>query len=227
MASHAPFRYSAAQKGLHWGMAVLIITRVIVGLTMTRLGEGKVTGILYELHKSVGLVVLALAIVRIGVRVARGVPPLEPGIPRLGTGSRSAPLIMRSTLSWCWCRSQAGSRLVLLRPREPVLDRAADPAGSERGGVLERGVLDRLRACLHPHRRDPGPCRRCAAAPFLPSGCHHEDLSSHEFIRGRPRDRLQIRDRSDRQRVRSEEHLRSRALSGAAAVVAAGAGVGA
>jgi cytochrome b561 len=62
-------------------MAVLIITLVIVGLTMTRLGEGQVTGILYELHKSVGLVVLALAIVRIGVRIARGVPPPEPGIP--------------------------------------------------------------------------------------------------------------------------------------------------
>jgi cytochrome b561 len=81
MASHARFRYAAAQKWLHWGRAVLIITLVAVGLTMTQLGEGKVTGILYELHKSVGLVVLALAIVRIGVRVARGGPAPEQGIP--------------------------------------------------------------------------------------------------------------------------------------------------
>ena len=81
MDSHTPSRYSAAQKWLHWGMAVLIATLAAVGLVMTRLGEGQVTGILYELHKSVGLVVLALAIVRIGVRVARGVPAPEHGIP--------------------------------------------------------------------------------------------------------------------------------------------------
>jgi cytochrome b561 len=62
-------------------MALLIMILVAVGLTMTRLGEGTVTGVVYELHKSVGLIVLALAIVRIGVHASRGVPAAEPNIP--------------------------------------------------------------------------------------------------------------------------------------------------
>jgi len=33
MPPHAPLRYSAAQKWLHWGTALLIMTLVVVGLT--------------------------------------------------------------------------------------------------------------------------------------------------------------------------------------------------
>jgi cytochrome b561 len=77
-----PKDYAAVQKWLHWGMAVLIVIMVAVGLTMTRIGEGPVTNFLYELHKSVGLTLLALALTRIAVRLARGAPPLEPGVPR-------------------------------------------------------------------------------------------------------------------------------------------------
>ena len=81
MTSRPLSHYSAAQKWLHWGMALLIAILVSVGLTMTRLSEGPITNALYELHKSVGLIVLALALVRIGVRVSRGVPAPEPGVP--------------------------------------------------------------------------------------------------------------------------------------------------
>lgn len=73
--------YSSTQKWLHWTMAALIIAMVAVGLTMRNIGEGPVTNALYELHKSTGLVLLGLALVRIAVRLTRGAPPLEPGIP--------------------------------------------------------------------------------------------------------------------------------------------------
>ena len=76
-----PTRYSAAQKWLHWLIAAIILSTVPVGLTMTQLGEGELTNRLYELHKSLGLVILALALVRIAVRLRRGAPPLEPGLP--------------------------------------------------------------------------------------------------------------------------------------------------
>jgi cytochrome b561 len=79
--SHSRRGYSAAQKWLHWGMGLLVVTLAAVGLTMTRLGEGRVTGALYELHKSMGLIVLGLVVVRMAVRLARGVPPPEPGVP--------------------------------------------------------------------------------------------------------------------------------------------------
>ena len=74
--------YSAAQKWLHWSMAALIVLLMIpAGLTMTRLGEGETTNTLYELHKSFGMIVFGLAVVRVVVRLIRGAPPLEPGIP--------------------------------------------------------------------------------------------------------------------------------------------------
>src|SRR3712207_8780209 len=61
----APLRYSPAQKWLHWLMAAIILLIMIpAGLTMTRLGEGETTNRLYELHKSFGLIVFGLAVIR-------------------------------------------------------------------------------------------------------------------------------------------------------------------
>src|SRR5689334_18003665 len=75
--------YSSLQKTLHWLIAILIIVMIAVGLTMRNIGEGSVTNFLYELHKSTGLLILGLALLRIVVRLRRGAPPLEPGIPAM------------------------------------------------------------------------------------------------------------------------------------------------
>jgi len=77
----APNRYSPAQKWLHWSMALLILLMVAIGLTMTNLDDGAPKDRLYELHKSIGVTILALALVRLAVRWRRGAPPLEPGVP--------------------------------------------------------------------------------------------------------------------------------------------------
>ena len=76
-----PENYSSLQKWLHWTIAALILVQLSVGVSLSRLGEGALTNALYELHKSFGLTVLALALVRIAVRSGRGAPPLEPNIP--------------------------------------------------------------------------------------------------------------------------------------------------
>ena len=76
-----PEGYSAAQKWLHWTIAALIVLQLSVGVSLPRLPEGAVTNALYELHKSFGLTILALALVRIALRSSRGAPPLEPNIP--------------------------------------------------------------------------------------------------------------------------------------------------
>jgi cytochrome b561 len=72
--------YSAAQKWLHWTMAVLIVLTIPLGISLTRF-EGSWMDALYELHKSVGLVLLSLAAIRIAVRTRRGAPPLVEGLP--------------------------------------------------------------------------------------------------------------------------------------------------
>jgi cytochrome b561 len=81
--AEAPVHYSAAQKWLHWLMAaIIVLVMVPAGLTMTRLGEGETTNTLYEVHKSFGVIVFSLAVIRAVVRLTRGAPPLEPGVPR-------------------------------------------------------------------------------------------------------------------------------------------------
>ena len=74
--------YSATQKALHWLMAALIVVTVPIGLGIAHLLEpGPVTDILYEVHKSIGITVFSLAVVRVLVRWRRGAPPLVSGVP--------------------------------------------------------------------------------------------------------------------------------------------------
>ena len=75
-------RYSGIQIALHWIIALIIIGMVPVGLVMTRLDPSLLTNLLYETHKSFGLIVFALVVLRIVVRFALGTPPLAPTMPR-------------------------------------------------------------------------------------------------------------------------------------------------
>ena len=75
--------YSPAQKALHWTTALLIAVMVPVGISMADILEpgAPLTNTLYELHKSLGLTIFGLALVRIALRWRRGAPPLVPGLP--------------------------------------------------------------------------------------------------------------------------------------------------
>lgn len=78
----APDAYSPAQKALHWLIAALIVVLVPVGVTMAEiLEDGPIKNSAYELHKSFGLTVFSLAVLRAGIRLVRGAPPLVPGLP--------------------------------------------------------------------------------------------------------------------------------------------------
>lgn len=80
---HDAVRYGRVAIALHWTMAVLIIVNLVIGL----FGDGieKLLGGVspFPLHKSIGLTVLALALVRIGWRLAHKPPPLTAA----GTGT--------------------------------------------------------------------------------------------------------------------------------------------
>lgn len=76
------FRYPLAIRVLHWLMAVIIIGLLIVGLIMTSLPKGDPTrALLYNLHKSFGVTILMLALLRVGVRLLEAIPPLPDIIP--------------------------------------------------------------------------------------------------------------------------------------------------
>ncbi|MBE9604404.1 cytochrome b/b6 domain-containing protein [Acetobacteraceae bacterium H6797] len=66
-----------AQRRLHWWVAALVALGFAIGLTMMRadsLGV-LVTFLLYQIHKSIGLVVLLLVLWRLWLRHRHGRPP--------------------------------------------------------------------------------------------------------------------------------------------------------
>lgn len=75
--------YSLAQKLLHWTIAALVLAQLGGGIVMASLGDGPAKDQLYSLHKSFGIVILALMLARLGLRLTRGVPRPEPTLTRL------------------------------------------------------------------------------------------------------------------------------------------------
>lgn len=70
--------YSAAAKWIHWIMAAAILFTIPAGITMVNLESGPLQDRLFNLHRSFGVLILALAVVRLGVRIAYGWPPAHP-----------------------------------------------------------------------------------------------------------------------------------------------------
>ena len=81
MTSDRSSGYAGVQKLLHWLMAILVVVMVGVGLALPRIGPGPVTNALYEIHKSIGMLVLALVLVRLAVRWRLGAPEPVSGMP--------------------------------------------------------------------------------------------------------------------------------------------------
>ena len=88
----APARYTAVAVALHWLVAVLLIAQFAWGWAMQQIPKQPpgFRADAFNLHKSVGLVLLALMLVRLGWRLRHPPPPLT-GLPawqrRLATGT--------------------------------------------------------------------------------------------------------------------------------------------
>lgn len=68
--------YDPFAKALHWGMALLVIGLWFVGLSLEALPKGDFRGQVIGLHKSVGVVVLMLVVVRLAWRATHRTPDL-------------------------------------------------------------------------------------------------------------------------------------------------------
>ncbi len=87
--------YALTQKVLHWLIVVLVIGMIVGGNVMTDLGwpdpeTAKTTNFLYLMHKSTGLLILALMVLRLAARIVHGAPlqdPTMPGIQRFVAGA--------------------------------------------------------------------------------------------------------------------------------------------
>ncbi|HZP69992.1 MAG TPA: cytochrome b [Pseudolabrys sp.] len=73
--------YTSTAKFLHWLIAVLLIAQFIFAWAMPHIGRSTPVTTLISLHFTSGVIVLAVAIVRLAWRATHKVPPLR-DIPR-------------------------------------------------------------------------------------------------------------------------------------------------
>ena len=79
LASHSSAQgYTLTARVLHWTTAVLVLFQVPAGVLIVNVDLGPV----YNLHKSVGTLILALVIVRLPWRLTHPAPPLPSDIPQ-------------------------------------------------------------------------------------------------------------------------------------------------
>ena len=72
--------YPAAIKLLHWLTAAVVLAAIPIGITMGIVSPGPAQNQLYDLHRSLGATVLALAALRLAARVTLGAPTPYPGL---------------------------------------------------------------------------------------------------------------------------------------------------
>lgn len=72
--------YSAPAKWFHWLIALAVLAAVALGIAMNNVANRETAGALYDLHRSTGTLILALAALRLLWRLFHPPPPL-PGLP--------------------------------------------------------------------------------------------------------------------------------------------------
>ena len=70
--------YPPTSKWLHWLIAASVLVMIPIGIVMGRVGQGPLQNTLYDLHKSFGILILALMVARLVNRIVVGAPAPPP-----------------------------------------------------------------------------------------------------------------------------------------------------
>jgi cytochrome b561 len=107
MAASAATGYTLAARVLHWVTAALVLTMIPVGLAMANADFGAAQDTLYDLHRSIGAVLLPLVLGRLIWRLGHPAPPLPADIPAIQQFAAQAThwalyglLIVQALVGW-------------------------------------------------------------------------------------------------------------------------------
>jgi cytochrome b561 len=82
MRANTAERWGSVSIGLHWTIAALVLlVQVPAGITMVASGPGLVQNVCYDIHKTNGIVIFLLAVVRLSWRWWNPVPLLPADLP--------------------------------------------------------------------------------------------------------------------------------------------------
>lgn len=145
--------YAPAIKILHWAIALAVAAMLASGFYMASIGFSPdlpqetqdLRNALYTFHKSTGLVVLALMILRVVARLAFGAPPLPDSVPRMQRAAAGGAQLALYALLFAapilgWAATSAGGFM------EPVYGLFSAPALLDRDPELARELFPLHRA---------------------------------------------------------------------------------
>ena len=102
-----PSGYTGTAKSLHWLIVLLLIAQYIFAWTMPHIGRNTPVTTLISLHFTFGIIILAVAILRLAWRAVHGEPKAEAGVPPWQTASARvvhwllyALLLLLPVLGW-------------------------------------------------------------------------------------------------------------------------------
>ncbi len=72
--------FSGLQRALHWLMAIMVLTMLFIGVSMVITLKPRFLTLI-SIHRPLGIAILALAVLRLGVRWRLGAPPLPEDLP--------------------------------------------------------------------------------------------------------------------------------------------------
>ncbi|GLK80390.1 cytochrome b [Methylopila turkensis] len=78
--------YTSTAKVLHWIVAAVVVAQIVGGVSLDFMADGPSKDWFYDVHKSTGVLILALMVARLGWRLAVPPPPPEPTLERWQIG---------------------------------------------------------------------------------------------------------------------------------------------
>jgi cytochrome b561 len=75
--------YTLTARILHWITAALVLIMVPIGVAMANADFGGAQDTLYHLHRSIGVLLLPIVLIRLIYRLRNPAPPLPADIPRI------------------------------------------------------------------------------------------------------------------------------------------------
>lgn len=150
---NGPDSYGSASRALHWLMAAGVLVMLGLGATIARMEVGLANLWLFGLHKSIGLTLLALLLLRLLWHRLSPPPPPLPGPPpwqmrlaRLTHGGFYVLLLLVPLSGWIGSAATGLDTVLFERWTLPAIAPASESL--ENAAFAVHGVLTKLLAAL-------------------------------------------------------------------------------